>query len=341
MKIFLLIDWPKTNNKFWLVDELEKLDVKLIVLGIQNFNEKNTLIRWRKILLWLYYLKLSILVLRKSKKGDAIIAWNFVMGALTGFLNRLFRCKRKILALNMIVHKKHFMNSKLRNLIYNYVLLSDDFFITVNTVELVDMYRNLYNLNVKNYIQLSDVFEMPAEITVYDNGDGTIFAGGEAARDWKTLLGAASMIPDTKFTLIARRKYFHPDIPIPSNVEIQLDQNENTFYSIMKKSSLVVLPLSGLIPAGLIVLLHAAMYSKPVIATSTPSVRNYVIDKQTGVLVKMGDVQSLSEEISRLMKSPDLRHKYAIGLREHITQNFTPSKYAARIKDILQINQWI
>jgi len=341
MGVIILVDWKINQDKFWLQDELEKLEVPTAIFGIPNYSMENRLIRWRKIILWLQYLKLGITGLLKSKKGDVIFCWNFVVGAMTGFFNRSLHTHRKILSVNMIVHNKGVLNNFVRNLVYNYTLKSNEFCLTINSSELVDLYKTKYNLRIKKYAELPDVFMNKYPAVTFDTGNGYIFSGGEAARDWKTLLKVAWMNPDYKFHFIARKQYFPANVAIPENVEIQFDTTEDIFYSLLGKCSLVVLPLHSLAPAGLIVLIRAAMLSRPVIATSTPSIRQYIIHGKTGVLVKIEDPDNLSKEINLLMKSKDLREIYADALKKHITHNFSQDMYSRRVVAILKNNKWI
>jgi glycosyltransferase involved in cell wall biosynthesis len=340
MKYFLLIDWPARTNKFWLAAELENLGCDLTVLGIQNYNSKNAIIRWRKILLWFQYVQLSMRAIRQSNNGDIIISWNFVVGAIAGFLNRFLHTKRKILSLNMIVHQKHSINSVMRNFMYRYVLGSEEFIVTLNADALVDLYKHLYNIPIKNFAQLPDALFDTYEDIPFDEGNGTIFSGGEASRDWKTLLEVAAMNPGFQFRIIARKKYFPQEIQIPPNVEVSFDTTEDTFYNVLKTCSIVALPLTSIAPSGLIVLLRAAMLSRPIITTSTPSVRNYIIHKKTGVLVPPGDAKTFSDELNILYHSPEIRRMHAVECKQFIKANFIPQKYAERIISILDSKQW-
>jgi glycosyltransferase involved in cell wall biosynthesis len=339
MKYFLLIDWPVGKIKFWLAEELEKLGYPITVLGIQNFNPNNVFIRWRKIFLWIQYVKLGGTAIRKSKRGDVIISWNFVVGAITGFLNRLLRTKRKIISLNMIVHEKISINSFVRNLFYQYVIESEDFFVTLNAIELVDFYKNRYHISIRNFAQLPDVIFNTYEDIPFDEGNGSIFSGGETTRDWKTLLKVAIMNPDFKFRIIARKKYFPLNIKIPQNVDVSFDTTEDAFYDELKKCSIVALPLASTAPSGLIVLLRSAMLSRPIITTSTPSVCNYLTHRKTGILLPIGDSLTFSDELKKLMQSPDIRKQYAIACKKFIKDNFTQKIYAERIIAIIESKQ--
>lgn len=341
MKLFLLIDWPAGKNKFWLAKELEKSGHTIISIGIQNYNPKNIVVHWRKIILWLQYVNLGRRAIMRSQRGDVIISWNFVVGAITGFLNRVLHTERKILSLNMIIHPKKSINSRARNLIYRYVLGSKDFFVTLNTLGLAELYKQRYNISLRNFAELPDAIFDTYEDIPFDEGDGTIFSGGETTRDWKTLLDVASMNPGHKFRIIARKKYFPHGLPIPANVDVSFDTTENVFYDTVKKCSVVALPLASAAPSGLIVLLRAAMLSRPIITTSTPSVCNYITHKKSGVLVSIGDTQTFSDELNVLLRSPAIRRNYAIECKQFIKNNFTPQKYAEYIISILQSNHWI
>ena len=312
-RLYLLVDWRASRST--LQADLETLGFEVVLLDIPRYDIKNREVRWRKLILWAQYLHLGMTALRRSRKGDVILSHNFVVGAIAGFFNRMMHLRRKILALNMIVLDKGRLNSLLRRAVYNFALNSEDIIVTVNSPELVDRYRTFEGVQVRHFEQLSDRYGRGIPELAFDEGAGYVFTGGEGARDWETLLKAASMCPKVPFKLVARRIGFPVELEVPGNVEVQFDTTEEEFYGLLERSSLVALPLATQAPAGLIVLIRAALSSRPVIVTSTSSTRQYVTDRETGVLIDPGDARSLSQPIAELMQSPEDREKYALALK--------------------------
>ncbi len=67
---------------------------------------------------------------------------------------------------------------------------------------------------------------------------------------------------------------------------------------------------------------------KPVIATATDGLREYVRDGETGVLVPPSDAQALRSAISRLAADPAMRRRLGANAREEAKRRFGVERYA-------------
>ena len=74
-------------------------------------------------------------------------------------------------------------------------------------------------------------------------------------------------------------------------------------------SDLDVVVLSSINEGTPVSIIEAMASGKPLVSTNVGGVPSLVKDGITGFLVKSGDINALSEVISRLVKDPDLRHK--------------------------------
>jgi len=63
--------------------------------------------------------------------------------------------------------------------------------------------------------------------------------------------------------------------------------------------------------------LEAQACGKPVVASDIPGLRDAVLDRQTGVLVRPADAGSLAEAMQRLLDSQELRLRYGAAAKEH------------------------
>lgn len=340
-KIIILVDWNVHDREFFLESEFSKLKTKVHLIGMRNYNAKDRIIKYRKILLWLKYLSMSIDGIRFTSRNDLIICWNFVVGALTSFINKLFCLNRKIVSLNMILHKKGIFNTLIRKIIYEFALNSSNILCSVNDNELLSIYGRTLNINEKNFFILPDSVNSKYKSLPFSEGNGYVFSGGEAARDWNSLIKAAYLLPKIPFFFIARKKYFPKNITLPRNVNVLFDVSHKMFFQILEDSSLVVLPLKSHAPAGLIVLIRSALMTKPVIATSTPCIKNYIDDRKTGILCNMFDYRSLTFQIKQLMEDINLRRKLAENLKTYIIDNYSEDKYVERIYLTLREHSWI
>jgi glycosyltransferase involved in cell wall biosynthesis len=129
------------------------------------------------------------------------------------------------------------------------------------------------------------------------------------------------------------------NLSIPNNVVVHCDTSDELFYNLLKESKIVVLPLNSLAPAGLIVLIRAALLSKPIIATKTPSIKNYIRHLENGILIEMKDYLSLAKNINTLIDSELMRRKYSESLKHYLLNEYSQESYAKKI-DIFLKEKW-
>lgn len=340
-KILLIVDWEISNSEFWLKKELENLDYEVELLGLVKYNRHDRIVKWRKIILWYTYILTSIKSLKISKNGDIIISWNFIIGAFVAFWAKMFRIKRKVISLNIIAHEKGFLNEIIRKLVYNYAFRYKNFYASINSEQLISHYSKYFCVDVSKYFVISDPYSPNYEQADYFNGDNYVFSGGEGGRDWETLLKAAELLPDIKFVIVARKKYFNNNLLIPNNIVVYFDTSEEVFYQLLTNSTIVALPLNSLAPAGLIVLIRAALLCKPVVATETPSIKTYVKHLRTGLLNEMNDYEGLAKNINLLMCSESVRREYANNLKNYIVSEYSYRKYVEKIESFLKYKEWV
>lgn len=331
--IKILVDWKEEGN-FFLPHEFSKLGITLQVFDIPNYNMKDRIKKHRIFFLYIKYIKLAFRALLGSKKNELIICWNFTTSIALGYLCKIFRKQRKILALNIIAHKKSKILEIFRRLIFSPVMKMDNYFITVNSEQYIRDYALRFKISVKKFFLLNDPFQ-EKDIREFKYQRSYIFVGGEAQRDWDTLFQAAQHLPEIKFVCVARKKYFKSNLFIPSNVTLLFDLDSKSFYEYMDNSSIVVIPLKSELPAGLIILLKAASMRKPIIATATPAISNYIINEESGLLFKKGNVLELVEAINKLYFDKKKQEYVSNKLLDNVMFYHSPSKYTERLIEII------
>jgi glycosyltransferase involved in cell wall biosynthesis len=210
----------------------------------------------------------------------------------------------------------------------------DNYFITVNSEQYIRDYALRFKISVKKFFLLNDPFQ-EKDIREFKYQRSYIFVGGEAQRDWDTLFQAAQHLPEIKFVCVARKKYFKSNLFIPSNVTLLFDLDSKSFYEYMDNSSIVVIPLKSELPAGLIILLKAASMRKPIIATATPAISNYIINEESGLLFKKGNVLELVEAINKLYFDEKKQEYFSNKLLDNVMFDHSPSKYTERLIEII------
>lgn len=332
MKLLFLVCSEAKNIK-WITQYFEDKKYATLALGM-NSSMKNRTVKWRRSILFYNYIKLSVRSIQQSDKSDVIVSANFIVGAFTGFFCKIFGIKRTILSLNMISHEKGFFNKLVRKIIYNTAFNYPYFYVTVNSSELLEEYATEFNIQKKRFFLLYDCILSHYENATYIEGNGSVFCGGEAMRDWHAYFAAANSLPDVKFTAIARKINFDNNLVVPKNVDLHFDTDFDFFYNQLKQSSIVAVPLSTTAPAGLIVIIRAAMLSKPIIVTSTSSTRNYVENKHNGLLIEKGDAVALAAGISTLLADNELRKQLTATMHQTI-EKFSLPNYSKTLENII------
>jgi glycosyltransferase involved in cell wall biosynthesis len=337
MKIIILADFKTTpETKFWLKEELVKFGYDIELRGIQDYNMKDEESSLGKIKIWYKYFKLSSSGVRRSKEYDIIITDNFVIGALAAFFARFFNMKRKIIALNMIAHKKGFLNKVFRKIVYNKAFKYETFWFSVNDEQLIANYDAEFNFPKDRIFILRDAVHSGDEQRDYEETGDYVFTGGDAFRDWQGFIRCAEDLPAIQFVGVARYKYFPVKKELPPNLKMYFDIPSAEFYELLKKSKVIFLPLNSLAPCGLIVMMKAGLLSKPVIITETPATKNYIQNNISGGLIKMHDVAEMKNVILNLYNSEDLRKMYTCNLKSKLLADFSTEKSAQIINTIIK-----
>ena len=338
MVIRILVDW-KYEGKIFIENELEKRDIQYAIHDIPDYSMKDRTQKFRIINLYLKYLIQAFKVLSLSSEKDLVICLNFTTAIAVGLANKFERKKLKILALNIIAPKRHGLVDRMRFLLYHNIMKSPNFYITVNSKEYISEYSIRFKVDAGKFFVLHDAIISTNDTMDFIFSGSYVFCGGEAKRDWNTMLRASEACPELKFVFIARKKYLDPKLKLPENVTMIYDVEENEFYNYLKMSSLVALPLQTKLPAGLIVLLKCAMYHKPVIITRTPSTENYVEDNKSGFLIELNDYQTLALKIKSLFYNPGLQESFSNELYNRVIKFHSPESRALNLLSIIDCVQ--
>lgn len=129
-------------------------------------------------------------------------------------------------------------------------------------------------------------------------GDGSVFSGGHAQRDYRTLLAAAERT-GAPVIIAADSRDLPADVRVPGNVRVgRLSRAE--FHRRLHESSLVVVPI---VPdtersAGQTTFLDAMALGGLVCVSDVVGIAEHITDKKAGLLVPPGDPQALAEAIT-------------------------------------------
>ncbi len=122
------------------------------------------------------------------------------------------------------------------------------------------------------------------------SGDYIFSAGGIRGRDYETLFEAARGL-GMRVKIAAGGRAYGPSArrklpPLPENVELLPPTDSSGMKELYQRAAAVVVPLSGgrKDAAGCSVVLEGMACGKPVIATHTPGMEDYITDGRTGIL---------------------------------------------------------
>jgi glycosyltransferase involved in cell wall biosynthesis len=103
---------------------------------------------------------------------------------------------------------------------------------------------------------------------------------------------------------------------LPNNGHVEVMENYMTnreLASLFQRASVVVCPYVQATQSG--VVLTAYAFEKPVVATRTGGLPEYVHDGETGILVPPGDPHALSRALEKILKDKNLALKFSAGIR--------------------------
>jgi glycosyltransferase involved in cell wall biosynthesis len=330
----ILVDWID-NGDFFLHKELLKTKIEHKIIGIPDYNINDRVTKIGSIRLYFKYLKLAFKAVKQSTNKDVIVCWNFTTSIAVGIVCIISKRQRKIIGLNIIAPPLKGILEKLRNTIFGSIMRNQNFLITVNSKEYIKDYGKRFNIKDIKFQILNDPFLDSENLLKFSAKQSFIFCGGEAHRDFETLFLAAKRLPDIQFVCIARRKFFSSSIDKPDNVELFFDTTHSFFYEKMNQCSLVAITLNSTLPCGLIILLKAASLGKPVIATRTPSISNYIINGYTGFLVEKKDVSDLVEKIELIINDITLQSNIVNNMQNHLKVNHSEKRYTKNLIKII------
>jgi Glycosyl transferases group 1 len=178
-----------------------------------------------------------------------------------------------------------------------------------------------------------------AELDLPLRNDGGVFVGGgdprhgrsrDSLRDYQPLLAAARQV-EAPVTIASDEL---DNETMPRNVRAGPVSRER-FAELAREATVVVVPIRAGIDrsAGQQTYLNAMALGKPVIVTDTPGVRDYIDDRETGLIVPPGDAEALAGAI-RWVLDPANRgevERIRLRARDVARSQFSRRNYIAHL----------
>jgi Glycosyl transferases group 1 len=180
-------------------------------------------------------------------------------------------------------------------------------------------------------------FTLPeAELNMPVAEDGGVFAGGDSLRDYRPLLEAAADIeaPVTIASLkLGRSSEVSPNLKVGK-------VSRERFAELNRRAAVVVVALAASDDrsAGQQTYLNAMALGKPVVVTDAPGVRDYIDDRETGLIVPLGDAAAMASAINWLLDPANKSEVERICrlARETVRSRFARRDYVASIMSVAE-----
>ncbi len=169
---------------------------------------------------------------------------------------------------------------------------------------------------------------------------------GISQRDYPTLIKAMKKLPQVKGHISATSAWvssgdiYGPD-PIPDNVLITSYDHPTIIRDCYARSSFVVIPIregTSQWSVGCASLLQPQVMGKPVIATRTPGLKDYVLDGETGILVDGNKPEAMAEAIEYLWNNPTKAAEMGRRAQEWVTNTHSLDLWIEHVGRLIGYN---
>jgi glycosyltransferase involved in cell wall biosynthesis len=169
-----------------------------------------------------------------------------------------------------------------------------------------------------------------------------VFSCGLESRDYSTLLSAASRV-EVPF-IVAASGFFGRDAGLEDNASANVTVLKERvpwtkLRDLYAQSRFVVLPLHAVdYAAGVTGLLEAWAAGKPVIATASPGIAEYLVDGESGLVVPPNNSGAMAQAIETLWNDPERCEAIGRRNRAWVEQNASVTDYARAVTGLLRGN---
>jgi glycosyltransferase involved in cell wall biosynthesis len=272
--------------------------------------------------------------LAREKKAHAIVSHGPALAAWCALFARVFRLKIPIIA-----HTFNFteLPSAIKRSVLGWMLSNVNRLIVFSRLE-----RSLY---AKAFDLPEDHFDVirwgvrPPDVdspeTPLEPGEYVCAVGGNA-RDYRTLLKAAHMMPHIRFACVVRPGSLR-GLDIPPNVTVHTNLPLGQAMNILMHSRFMVLPLlHSEVPCGHVTIVAAMHLGKAFIITDSEGVRDYVQDGYNAMTVPPHSITALVEATQLLWNAPDLCRRLGENGRRFARRECTEERVVRHFRDWLE-----
>jgi glycosyltransferase involved in cell wall biosynthesis len=283
--------------------------------------------------------KLGIKTARAAQKNppSLIVAHGPRVAFWASIMNALFGNRAPLLAhtFNFTRLPHHVVPRPIGRFIYSLGFRNIDRFVVFSTFE-ADLYSRYFRLARDRFDVVLWGMDPPRSEPAEPIVDGPYVCSiGGNARDYKTLIGAATRLPHIKFVLVVR-----PDslegLTVPSNVEVLINIAYERAMNVLMHSRFMVLPLEGSeVPCGHVTMVSCMLLGRAFIVTDSAGVSDYAYADRTAVLVPVADIPSMADAVDRLWQNPKLCERLGANAEVFAKEHCSPDRLKSHLMSTL------
>ncbi|NEP63054.1 MAG: glycosyltransferase family 4 protein [Symploca sp. SIO2G7] len=331
----ILINWLQGNQEWSFRKAFDKRFKKVELLEV-NMPTKFSSRLQAIIRVWPCYLKLAWLGFLQGKKYDVVIDNTCIAGLILGIFYSLvpFINRPKIILLKFIYIQRHNkLYERLRYIFWSWGLTSVDLVICYSLAE-SERYPNYFNSDQNKFVFVPFGVD-PSKVEkfrVTNAEEKYILAAGYSNRDYRTFLCAVSSVEMP--VVVITKKYKLDGCKIPNHVQVFYDIYGEEYYHKLQNAAFVVVPTGDpTVSAGQLVALEAMYFGKPVIATKSQGIVDYIEDGCSGLLVAPGNVESMRKAILEFKNNPNRTRNIGVTGEAVVKSKFNVENFANSVAD--------
>jgi glycosyltransferase involved in cell wall biosynthesis len=172
-------------------------------------------------------------------------------------------------------------------------------------------------------------------------GDGYVLAvGRDMARDYGTFAEAMRQV-DARGVIVASDRNL-AGIELPDNVELRLDVSYDELRDLYAGAACIAMPTRregfsfGADCSGQTVLLDSMAMAKPIIASARSTLRGYVEDAETALVVPPEDPAALAAAVDTALSDRELATRLGLAARRRVDEELSTTHMARRLAPIIR-----
>ena len=286
--------------------------------------------RWRFIELMREY----FLTYLYCPQYDVVISLSFLLGLGLCSLQVLgFRKRTKHIIVDIASSRIH--NSRLSTIFI--ALMSS----ATRIICFTNAQKNQWNKKLPNKARFISLGVNVEKFVPATSEKDYVFSAGRQSRDYATLIRASRNTRIKTIILAGRdsvtKKTSIEGLTLPCNVTVYYERPYEEYKDLLDASKIVVISLKDVPYAcGQEALLEAFAAGKPVIATRTAAMKDYIEDGKTGVLVSPNNPDELGSAILSLFHNDKLRKCIGNNARKVVEVKYNLKTSAKKILETIE-----